>query len=150
MGQLVGNAHNKALRQGLEQSLPTRPTYRAYGVFLAKHLTCTGQPDSTRFLCSNPRAQPDPIGESEPKPRGRLFNSFYLHFYYVFFFKSVATRISGPTRREDPNRSPVYSNVFNYLIKTFSLCYFSLGFRFARKHFQMVGLQTFTFHKMQF
>ena len=101
-------------------------------------------------FCSDPRARPDPIGESEPKPWGRPFNSFYLHFYYVFFFKSVVTRIPGSTRRADPNRSSVYSDVFNYLIKTFSLCYFSLGFRFARKHFQMVGPQTFTFHKMQF
>ena len=70
-------------------------------------------------LCSDPRARPDPIGESEPKPRGRPFDPFYLHFYYVFFFKTIATRIPGSTRRVDPNRSPVYSDVFIYLIKIF-------------------------------
>ena len=78
--------------------------------------------------CGDPQARPDPIGESEPKPQGRPFNSFYLHFYYFFFFKSVVTQIPGSTQRADPNWSPVYSDVFNYLIKTFSLCYFSLGF----------------------
>ena len=50
----------------------------------------------------------------------------------------------------DPNRSPVYSDVFNYLVKTFSLCYFSLGFRYARKHFQMVGPQNLHFIKYNY
>ena len=46
---------------------------------------------ATQKCCSDPRTRPDPIGESESKPWGRPFDSFYLHFYYVFFFKSVAT-----------------------------------------------------------
>ena len=82
------------------------------------------------WKCSDPRERPDPIGESKPKPRGRPVNSFYLHFYYVLFFKNVATRIPGPTRMADPNRSPVYSDVFIYLIKTF---YYVIS---LRKRFQ--------------
>ena len=42
----------------------------------------------TTFLnCSDPRAQPDPIGEFELKPRVRSFNSFYLHFITFSFQK---------------------------------------------------------------
>ena len=73
-----------------------------------------------------------------------------LFIYILLRFLFQKSRDPNPwlDRRADPNRSPVYSNVFNYLIKTFSLCYLSLGFRFTRKQFQMVGPQTFTFHKI--
>ena len=97
---------------------------------------------------ATPKPGPTRMTSSNLNPR-TLVILFLFTFYFVLFFKSVATRIPGLTRRADPNQSSVYSDVFNYLIKTFSLCYFSLGFRFARKHFQMVGPQTFTFHKMK-
>ena len=57
----------------------------------------------------------DPIGGSEPFP-GCSFNSFCLLFICLFFFffcKSVATRIPGPTRRANPNWSPVYFDCFH-------------------------------------
>ena len=99
-------------------------------------------------ICSHPRARLDPVSGSEPKPGDAWFISFYFPCYYVFFFKIVATRIPRLTRRADPNWSPVYSDVFNYLIKTFSLL-FPFRFSISRKHSQMVGAQTFTFHQMQ-
>ena len=37
--------------------------------------------------CGVPRARPDPNGEAEPKPRGRPFNSFILHFIKFSFSK---------------------------------------------------------------
>ena len=72
-----------------------------------------------RAMCTDPRARPDPIGESEPKPRESPFNSFHLHFITFSFSKIIPTRIPSPTRMVDPNRSPVYSDFFIYLIKTF-------------------------------
>ena len=36
-----------------------------------------------------------------------------LFIYFFFLFKSVATRIPGPTRMANPNRSPVYSDRFH-------------------------------------
>ena len=70
--------------------------------------------------CSDPQARSNPISGSEPKPGDACLIIFVIfHLFVVFFFKNVATRIPGPTRMEDPNWSPVYSNVFIYLIKTF-------------------------------
>ena len=73
--------------------------------------------------------EPGPTQMASPNRNpGTPVYLFYFSCYKIFFFKNVATRIPGSTRMADPNRSPVYSVVFNYLIKTFSLCYFSLGF----------------------
>ena len=70
--------------------------------------------------CSDPRARPDPIGKSEPKPQGRsVLFPFIFRVIKFSFSKVVATRIPGPTRMADHNWSPVYSDVFIYLIKTF-------------------------------
>ena len=88
--------------------------------------------------CSDPRARPDLVDRSEPKPQGRPFNFFLFTFYYVFFFKGVATRIPGSTRRAGPNRSPVYFDVFIYLIKHLFMLY-HFRFSITRKHFQMGG-----------
>ena len=57
--------------------------------------------------CSTP-FRFDPIGEPESDP-GSSFNSFI----YLFFFKSVATQIPGPTRMANLNQSPVYSDHFH-------------------------------------
>ena len=62
--------------------------------------------------------------------RGRPFNSFSYRFIKILVFKSVATRIPDSTRLVDPSRSPVYSDVFNYLLKTF--CLVLLNFRFQK------------------
>ena len=37
----------------------------------------------------------------------------FVSLYYIFIFKSVATRIPDLTRLADPSWSPVYSDVFN-------------------------------------
>ena len=57
--------------------------------------------DDQYSQCSAP-SRSDPIVGFEPIP-GCSFNSFCLLFIYLFFFKSVATRILGPTRMPDPN-----------------------------------------------
>ena len=46
-------------------------------------------------------------------------------------FKSVATRIPDSTRLADPSRSPVYSDIFNYHLKTF--CLVVLNFYFQKR-----------------
>ena len=92
----------------------------------AKFNVATPEPGSTRL--ASPNQNPE---------NARLI--LFIYILFRFLFKSVEARIPGITRRADQNRSPVYSDVFNYLIKTFSLCYFSLGFRFEQKHFQMEG-----------
>ena len=61
--------------------------------------------------CSTP-FRSDPIGGSEPV-LGCSFNYFYLIFIYYYFFKSVATRIPGPTRIADLNLSPIYFDRFH-------------------------------------
>ena len=82
----------------------------------------------------------DTIGESEPVP-GCSFNSFCLLFICLFvclfvclFFVKVS-RPEGRIRTE----SRFTPTVFIYLIKTFYLCHFVLGFSITWKHFQMVG-----------
>ena len=52
------------------------------------------------------------------------------HFVCVIPFKSVVTRIPDSTRLADPSRSPVYSDIFNYLLKTF--CLVLLNFHFQK------------------
>ena len=124
------------------------PFSKSFRAFFQKRLNLGS--DTTKIVAT---PEPDPTQLASPSRNpgdARLILFIYIFITFSFFFKSVATRIPGSTRRADPNWSPVYSDIFNYLIKTFSLCYFSLGFRFARKHFQMVSPQTFTFHKMQF
>ena len=65
--------------------------------------------------------EPDPTRLASPNrnPGDARLILFYLHFYYVFFFKSVVTRIPGSTRRADPNWSPIYSDVLIILSKHF-------------------------------
>ena len=86
--------------------------------------------------CSNPLGPPNPTGESEPKPEDTEFISFLLSFYLILVFKSVETRILGPTRMADPNRSPVYSDVFIYLKKKHFINLFDCGsgFSFGQAH----------------
>ena len=57
--------------------------------------------------------------------------------HLVIVFKSVATRIPDSTRLADPSRSPVYSDIFNYLPKTCCLCYSILDFLITWKHFNL-------------
>ena len=51
-------------------------------------------------------------------------------FHLIFVFKSVATRIPDSTRLVNPIRSSVYSDIFNFLLKTF--CFVLLNFRFQK------------------
>ena len=69
------------------------------------HIPSLTYPFLTYMPCST-LFRTDPIGGSK-LDLGCLFNYFYL---FVFFFKSVATQILGPTRMADQNRSPVYYN----------------------------------------
>ena len=52
-----------------------------------------------------------------------IFSKHLFCLIKFFVFKSVETRIPDSTRKTDPNRSPVYSDIFNYLLKTFVLPY---------------------------
>ena len=80
----------------------------------------------------------DPIGGSE-LVLGCSFNSFCLLFICFFFVK--VSRPESLARPEGRIRTGALftPTVFIYLIKTFYLCHFVLGFSITRKHFQMVG-----------
>ena len=78
-------------------------------------------------------------------------------FIKFSFSKLVATRIPDSTQLADPSRSPIYSDIFNCLLKTFCLCYSILDFLITRKHFILGNPLniykfkrpiTFTFNKM--
>ena len=60
-----------------------------------------------------------------------LFHLIIVLFKF-FVFKSVATRIPDSTRLADPSRSPVYSDIFNYLLKTFCLVLLNFHFKNCR------------------
>ena len=75
----------------------------------------------TTFLnCSDPRAQPDPIGESEPKLWVRSFNPFYLHFIKFSFQKC-----RDPNPRLDPKGG---SKPEPGLLRRFQLSYQNIFF----------------------
>ena len=85
--------------------------------------------------CCDPNPRLDPVGGSKPEPD--LLRHFQLSSQNIFFglikflfFKSVSTRIPDSTRLVDPSRSPIYSDIFNYLLKTF--CLVLLNFRFPK------------------
>ena len=113
------------------------------------------------MLCGDPQARPDPVGESEPEPRGRsveVINQIpFISVLLNFSFKSVATRNPDLTRLADPSRSPVYSDISIILSKHlvyfihFKFCKFrgSNPFWQAHKTFQInKRFTTFTFNKM--
>ena len=100
--------------------LPLEITFRDLG--------CPLNPFCFRFInfhfqkCRDLNPLLDPIGGSKLEPGLlRCFQSKHsFHFINFFFiFKSVATRIPDLTRLADPSWSPVYSDIFNYLSKTF-------------------------------
>ena len=86
--------------------------------------------------------QSDPIGGSEPVP-GCSFNSFcllFICFVFCFFFVKVSLPKSpAQPKGQIRTRARFTLTVFIYLIKTFYLCHFVLGFSITLKHFQMVG-----------
>ena len=111
--------------------------------------------------CGDPQARPDPVGESEPKPRGRsveVINQIpFVSVLLNFSFKSVATRNPDLTRLADPSRSPVYSDISIILSKHlvyfihFKSCKFrgSNSFWQAHKTFTInERFTTVTFNKM--
>ena len=78
--------------------------------------------------CSNPRARPDPVGGSEPKPRGRSFNYFYSHF--IMFSFSKVSRPESPTRPEGQIRTGArFTPTASFILTNIYLCYIILGFR---------------------
>ena len=99
--------------------LPLEITFRDQG--------CPLNPFCFRFInfhfqkYRDPNPLLDPIGGSKLEPGLlRRFQSKHLFRLINFFlFKSVATRIPDLTRLADPSWSPVYSDIFNYLSKTF-------------------------------
>ena len=79
-------------------------------------------------VCSDPRARPDPVGGSEPKPRGCLFNSFYSHF--IMFSFSKVSRPESPARPEGQIRTRArFTPTFSFILTNIYLCYIILGFR---------------------
>ena len=123
------------------------PIAEAYGIIL--------------MCCGDPRARPDPVGESEPEPRGRsveVINQIpFISVLLNFSFKSVATRNPDLTRLADPSRSLVYSDISIILSKHlvyfihFKFCKFrgSNSFWQAHKTFTInKRFTTFTFNKM--
>ena len=80
--------------------------------------------------CRDPNPRLDPVGESKPEPG--LLRHFQLSSQNILFgfIKSVTARIPDSTRLVNPSRSPVYSDIFNYLLKTF--CLVLLNFRFQK------------------
>ena len=85
--------------------------------------------------CSDPRARPDPIGESEPKPWGRPFNSFILNF--IKFSFSKVSRPESQARPEWRIRIgarfiPTFSFILSkHLIMSFRC---GSGFSFGQAH----------------
>ena len=111
--------------------------------------------------CGDPRARPDPVGESEPEPRGRsvkVINQIpFINVLLNFSFKSVATRNPDLTRLADPSRSPVYSDISIILSKHlvyfihFKYCKFRGSNPFCQAHKTFTinkRFTTFTFNKM--
>ena len=82
-----------------------------------------------------PRARPDPVGGSEPKPRGRSFNSFYSHF--ISFSFSKVSRPESPSRPEGQIRTGArFTPTFSFILSNIYLCYIILGFRLHRSIFK--------------
>ena len=73
----------------------------------------------------------------------RFQDAHLILFIYRFikFYFSKMSRPESPARPEVRIRTSARftPTVFIYLIKTFYLCHFILGFSITRKHFQMVG-----------
>ena len=102
-----------------------------------------------------------PVGESEPKPRGRsveVINQIpFVSVLLNFSFKSVATRNPDLTRLADPSRNPVYSDISIILSKHlvyfihFKYCKFRGSNPFCQAHKTFTinkRFTTFTFNKM--
>ena len=89
----------------------------------------------TLGACGDPRAQPDPVDESEPKPRGRPFNSFILHF--IKFSFSKVSRPESPTRPESRVRigarfTPTFSFILSkHLFMSFRFKVFNYAETFS-------------------
>ena len=108
--------------------------YMLYGLLILCCSACLGR--STPFYSN-------PISGSEPD-RGCSFNSFCLLLIFIFFvfFVFVFVKVWRPESSAQPEGriqteawfTPTF---FIYLIKTFYLCHFVLGFSITRKHFQM-------------
>ena len=117
-----------------EHGVQYKPRLAKKGQVLADFLAEIPQPeacpDSLNWwtLCSDPRAQPDPVGRSETKPRGRSFNSFYSHF--ITFYFSKVSRPESPARPEGKIRTGArFTPTFSFILSNIYLCYIILGFR---------------------
>ena len=85
--------------------------------------------------CSDPRAWPDPKGGSEPKLRGRPFNSFILHF--IKFSFSKVSRPESPARPEWRVRTGArFTPTFLFILSKRLINLFSCGsgFSFGQAH----------------
>ena len=97
-----------------------------------------GRPLTCRFIdsgCRIPRARSDPVGESEPKPQGRPFNSFILHF--IKFYFSKVSRPESPARPEWRIRTGArFTPTFLFILLKRLINLFSCGsgFSFGQAH----------------
>ena len=77
----------------------------------------------TEGICSDHKARPDPVGGSEPKARGRLTKAINQIPLVIILLNFSFQKCRDPNPQPDPNGgfewSPVYSDVFIYLHKTF-------------------------------
>ena len=76
-------------------------------------------------LCSDPRARPDPVGESEPKPRGRPFKIF---FYMLLSFLFQKCRDPNPwlDLKGGSKQEPGLLRCFHFILSK----HFFMSFRF--------------------
>ena len=93
-----------------------------------------------QLSCDDPRARPDPVGESEPKPRGRPFNSFVLHF--IKFSFSKVSRPEFPARPDWRIRTGArFTPTFLFILLKCLINLFSCGSGFsfgqAQNHLQI-------------
>ena len=96
---------------------------------------------SVIFDCSDPRARLDPVGRSEPKARGCPAEAINQIPLVIVLLNFRFQKCCDPKPRLDPvggsKLEPGLLRLFNYLLKTFCLCYSISDFLITRKHFVM-------------
>ena len=85
--------------------------------------------------CSVPQARPDPVGESEPKPQGRPFNSFIFHFIKFYFSKvSQPESLAQPEWQVRTGARFTPTFLFILLKRLINLFSCGSGFSFGQAH----------------
>ena len=97
-------------------------------------------------------ATPEP-GQTRMASPNRNPGTLSLFLFIFRVIKFSFSKVSQPESRLDPKGGsepePDLLRRFQLSYQNIFLMLFLFRFRFAQKHFQMVGPQTFTFHQMQ-